>query len=761
MAQCEVGSDGAGAARRCAVDRCAAVGGGARQAVRRGAGPADARAGREPDRGGVARAVPHCSGLRRRHHRPSRHAHRAGYRVVGRAQPTGPGTPRLRRLPDVSGSMRKLLVANRGEIARRIFCTAREMGIATVAVHSSADASALFVHETNETVLLPGNTPGETYLRADLVVAAALRAGADAVHPGYGFLSENASFAQAVVDAGLTWVGPPPSAIEAMGSKLGAKQMMRDAGVPTLPWAESVEGADDVGYPLLVKASAGGGGRGMRIVRSAAELAEAVEGASREAGSAFGDATVFLERYLEAPRHIEIQVFADSHGNAVSLFERECSIQRRHQKIVEESPSSAVDDSLRMRMGAAAVAAARAVGYVGAGTVEFVLDEKSEFAFLEMNTRLQVEHPVTELVTGLDLVRLQLLVADGHPLPPEALTPTMSGHAIEVRLYAEDATRGFLPVTGRLSRFDIPALGGVRVDSGVESGSVVSPHYDPMLAKVIAYAPTRTESAALLAAALSRARIHGTTTNRDLLVAILREEEFLDGATDTAYLDRHDPAVLGAPPVSDGDRVVHAVAAAFALQASRRAAARVLGALPSGWRNNPSQRQQVSLRPSFGGEPVDVSYLFGRSGSVAVAVDGVDVDVVLHSASPEVVDLTVDGVRRRSDVAIDNDAVDVDSAGGWTAYVLEPRFAEPDAGHAAGSLVAPMPGSVVRVLVEDGAEVTVGQPLVVLEAMKMEHTVAAPATGRIAEVRVQPGQQVEAGTVLLVVAEEEAGTDAN
>src|SRR4051795_7269765 len=381
--------------------------------------------------------------------------------------------------------IQSLLVANRGEIARRVFRTARDMGITTVAVFSDPDADAPFVREADVAVRLPGASPAETYLRGDRVVEAALRAGADAVHPGYGFLSENAGFAQSVVDAGLAWVGPPPSAIEAMGSKLGAKEMMRAAGVPTLPWATDVSGAADVGFPLLVKASAGGGGRGMRIVRSAAELDDAVSAAAREAGSAFGDATVFLERYLEAPRHVEIQVFADSHGNVVSLFERECSIQRRHQKIVEESPSPAVDDSLRARMGEAAVAAARAVGYVGAGTVEFVLDDKGEFAFLEMNTRLQVEHPVTELVTGLDLVRLQLLVADGHPLPPEALAPAINGHAIEVRLYAEDATRGFLPATGTLRAFEIDAPWG-RVDCGFESGSVVSPHYDPMLAKVIA-----------------------------------------------------------------------------------------------------------------------------------------------------------------------------------------------------------------------------------------------------------------------------------
>jgi acetyl/propionyl-CoA carboxylase alpha subunit len=647
--------------------------------------------------------------------------------------------------------MRTLLVANRGEIARRVFRTARDMGIATVAVYSDADADAPFVHEADIAVRLPGTAPADTYLRADLIVDAARRAGADAVHPGYGFLSENAGFAQAVIDAGLTWVGPPPSAIEAMGSKLGAKQMMRAAGVPTLPWATDAAEAGDVGFPLLVKASAGGGGRGMRIVHSAAELDEAIAGAQREAGSAFGDATVFLERYLEAPRHVEIQVFADTHGNVVSLFERECSIQRRHQKIVEESPSPAVDDDLRARMGEAAVAAARAVGYVGAGTVEFVLDDKGEFAFLEMNTRLQVEHPVTELVTGLDLVRLQLLVADGHPLPSAALSPRMDGHAIEVRLYAEDATRGFLPVTGTLRSFDIPRPDGVRVDSGFESGDVVSPFYDPMLAKVIAHAPTRSEAAARLATALHRARIHGVTTNRDLLVRILGEDEFLAGRTDTAYLERHDPADLGAPLADDTGRHVHAVAAALALQAHNRATARVLGPPPSGWRNNPSQPQRIVLHDSHGA--LDVTYQFDRAGALEAAIGGEPLDVAVHYATADDVDATIDGVRRRCRVAVHGEHVDVDSICGSTNFRVEPRFPDPDAAHAAGSLVAPMPGAVVRVLVETGADVEAGQPLVVLEAMKMEHTVASPATGTVTEVRVQQGQQVDAGTVLVVVEE--------
>src|SRR4051794_3393225 len=650
--------------------------------------------------------------------------------------------------------IRSLLVANRGEIARRVFRTAREMGISTVAVYSDPDADALFVREADVAVRLPGASPGETYLRGDLVVEAALRAGADAVHPGYGFLSENAAFAQSVIDAGLTWVGPPPPAIEAMGSKLGAKEMMRAAGVPTLPWATDVSGAADVGFPLLVKASAGGGGRGMRIVRSAAELDEAVEGAAREAGSAFGDATVFLERYLEAPRHVEIQVFADTHDNVVSLFERECSIQRRHQKIVEESPSTAVDEDLRARMGDAAVAAARAVGYVGAGTVEFVLDEKGEFAFLEMNTRLQVEHPVTEMVTGLDLVRLQLLVAEGQPLPPAALSPSLQGHAIEVRLYAEDAENGFLPVTGTLRQFDLGS--SVRVDSGFAAGDVISTFYDPMLAKVIAHAPSRTEAAGRLATALRAARISGVTTNRDLLVRILQDEEFLAGDTDTAYLERNDPAVLGAPLLDESGARVHAVAAALAVQAANRRDAQVWQRLPSGWRNNPSQQQSLVLERRE--SSTTVTYAFGRDG-VDVRVDDVGRDVVVHTSTPDLVDLTVDGVRRRYAVACDGDLVDVSSALGSSTHRLVPRFSDPASVLAAGSLTAPMPGSVVRVLVAAGDTVAAGQTLVVLEAMEMEHAVHAPAAGVVSEIRVQPGQQVDAGSVLVVVDEETTDAD--
>ena len=654
----------------------------------------------------------------------------------------------------MTNQIRVLLVANRGEIARRIFRTAREMGITTVAVFSDADADAPFVREADAAVRLPGSAPAETYLRIDAIMQAATTAGADAVHPGYGFLSENAGFARAVVDAGLTWVGPPADAIEAMGSKLGAKQMMRDAGVPTLPWTESADDAASVGFPLLVKASAGGGGRGMRIVRAAGDLDDAVAGARREAGSAFGDDTVFLEKYVEAPRHVEIQVIADSHGTVMSLGERECSIQRRHQKIVEESPSPAVDEQLRQRMGEAAVAAAVAVGYVGAGTVEFVLDEKGEFAFLEMNTRLQVEHPVTELVTGLDLVRLQLLVAQGEPLPSEVLVPTMSGHAIEVRLYAEDARNGFLPSTGTLRRFDLDP--SVRIDSGFETGDVVSPYYDPMLAKVIAHAATRAEAALRLATALRNSRIHGVTTNRDLLVRILENEQFLRGETDTAFLERHEPAELGASLLDGPALDLHLAAVALGVQARNRAAATAWAHLPSGWRNNPSQPQSVAVETE--GQEFVVTYEMKRDG-LALAVDGRALEIQLHSATADLVDVTTGGVRRRVQLSIDGDIVDVDSPFGASTHTLVPRFADPAAAHHAGSLLAPMPGSVVRVLVGQGDHVVTGQPLVVLEAMKMEHTVASPADGAVSEVRVQPGQQVESGAVLVIVDEENTDAD--
>ena len=501
-----------------------------------------------------------------------------------------------------------VLIANRGEIACRIAATCRRLGIRTVAVFSDADVDALHVAACDGAVHLPGTAPGDTYLRADLLVDAARRAGADAVHPGYGFLAESAAFARTVIDAGLTWIGPPPAAIAAMGSKIEAKALMRAAGVPVLP-DSSVEGAEDiaaVGFPMLVKASAGGGGRGMRIVRAPGELDQARADAEREAAAAFGDGTVFCERYVERGRHVEIQVFADTAGNVVSLHERECSIQRRHQKIVEESPSPAVDETLRRRMADAAIAAARAVDYVGAGTVEFLLGPAGEFWFLEMNTRLQVEHPVTELVTGLDLVELQLTVAEGAPLPAEALAAPLVGHAIEVRLTAEDPAAGYRPATGTFSRFEVP--GAVRLDTGVGSGSTVSPYYDSMVAKVIAVGATREIAIRKLVDALGRARLHGPVTNRDQLLNILRHPAFQAGDLHTGFLDEHPCA----EPVI-GDLPLAAAAVALAEQAANRVDAVVLRDIPSGWRNNPAVDVAIDL--VHGEVPVHVAYRLGRAGA--------------------------------------------------------------------------------------------------------------------------------------------------
>ncbi|HUR15471.1 MAG TPA: biotin carboxylase N-terminal domain-containing protein [Mycobacteriales bacterium] len=616
----------------------------------------------------------------------------------------------------------RLLVANRGEIARRVFRTCRDLGIGTVAVFSDADADLPFVREADVAVHLPGSAPSETYLRGDLVIAAALATGADAVHPGYGFLSESAAFAQAVLDAGLTWVGPPPAAIEAMGSKLRAKELMTAAGVPCLPtWTAP---AEVTGFPVLVKASAGGGGRGMRIVRSVDELEEAFAGASREALSAFGDGTVFLETYVERPRHVEVQVMGDRHGEVVALYERDCSVQRRHQKVLEEAPSPAVTPELREALASAAVAAARAVGYESAGTVEFVLAPDGRFFFLEMNTRLQVEHPVTELVTGLDLVALQVAVARGEHLPA---VPGLQGHAIEARLYAEDGA--YVPQAGTLTAFDVPS--GVRVDAGVEAGSVIGVHYDAMIAKVIAHGATREEASARLADALDRARVHGLVTNRDLLVGVLRSPAWLANDVDTGFLDRFTAPVVGTPRE-------HVVAAALCAAASRT------GVFPTGWRNLRSQPQTAS----YAGVRVD--YAHGRSG-LEVAVDGEPLEVRVWGCGPSYADLTVGGVRRRYDVAL-GDVTHVDSSLGHSALVEDERFPVPGSALAAGSLVAPMPGTVIRVAVEVGDEVKAGDVLLVLEAMKMEHGIKADSDGTVGEVLVTSGQQVDAGAVLAVVA---------
>jgi propionyl-CoA carboxylase alpha chain len=637
----------------------------------------------------------------------------------------------------------RLLVANRGEIASRVFRTCRRLGIETVAVHSEADAHLPFVREADAAVLLPGNAPAETYLRIDLILEAARRTGADAIHPGYGFLSENAEFAHAVIDAELTWVGPDPKSIEQMGSKIEAKRLMRAAGVPVLD-SIAVEDAAEAHLPLLVKASAGGGGRGMRVVRSLADLAGEVEKAEAEAASAFGDGTVFVEPYVERGRHVEVQVWGDAEGTISVLGERDCSIQRRHQKVVEEAPAPRLPRATRTALHEAAGAAAEVIGYRGAGTVEFLYDEqRDEFFFLEMNTRLQVEHPVTELVTGLDLVELQVKAAEGGP---QQVQVDPVGHAIEVRLYAEDPAAGFQPQSGLLTRFEIPELDGIRVDAGFESGSEVSTHYDAMLAKVIAHAPTREQAARRLAGALSTAKIHGVVTNRDLLVRILRDPSFVAGEVSTAFLER--PLPVGPSEAARGVSEA-AVAAAIALAERARGARTVQRGIPVAWRNVVSQPQRTEFEVPTSSTTETVEWLGTRDGYV---VDG-------HSvvrASSTSVTLDTDGVRTSYDVAVNGDAVDVDSPHGHVALRKLPRFVDPADAVASGSLLAPMPGTVVKVLVEQGAEVAAGDAVLVLEAMKMQHTVSAPHAGTVAEITIQPGTQVAAGEVLAVVEGEDA-----
>jgi acyl-CoA carboxylase subunit alpha len=647
-----------------------------------------------------------------------------------------------------------VLVANRGEIARRVFRTCRDLGLATVAVYSDSDADAPYVTEADAAVRLPGDAPADTYLRADLLVEAAHRAGADAIHPGYGFLSENAAFARAVIDAGLVWIGPPADAIDAMGSKIEAKRLMAAAGVPVLDDLDpgAVTEAD---LPVLVKASAGGGGRGMRIVHELAELPGELELARAEAAAAFGDATVFCEPYLASGRHIEVQVLADAHGTVWAVGERECSIQRRHQKVVEEAPSPLVEriDGMREQLFDAARAATKAIAYTGAGTVEFLADDDGRFFFLEMNTRLQVEHPVTECTTGLDLVALQLHVADGGRLEPEP--PAARGHAIEVRLYAEDPGADWSPQSGRLHRFAVPGVenqfalprtsAGIRLDSGVRDGSLVTIHYDAMLAKVISWAPTRTQAARALAGALQRAAIHGPATNRDLLVQVLRHPAFLAGETDTAFFDRHGLATLAAPLVDAEAEALAALAAALAGDAAARAQAAVLSAVASGWRNVVSEPQRTEFDGPAGRH--SIAYRWGRDGLVAAEFPG----VALLSAQPAEVVLDDGGVRRAFRVARYGRDVYVDSASGSVRFGAVERFPDPADDVRPGSLLAPMPGTVGRIAAEVGDVVTAGQPILWLEAMKMQHQISAPTAGVITALPVQAGQQVDVGVVLVVV----------
>lgn len=615
-----------------------------------------------------------------------------------------------------------VLVANRGEIACRVFRTCAELGIRTVAVYSDADEDALHARVADAAVRLPGASPAETYLRGDLIVKAALAAGADAVHPGYGFLSENADFARAVADAGLTWIGPPPEAIEAMASKTRAKELM---GIEPLKTGDLTAGD----LPVLVKAAAGGGGRGMRVVRELADLDEQLDAAGAEALSAFGDGEVFVEPYIEGGRHVEVQIMSDAHGTVWALGTRDCSLQRRHQKVIEEAPAPGLTPELEASLRETAVRAARATDYRGAGTVEFLV-AGGKAQFLEMNTRLQVEHPVTEAVFGVDLVALQLRVAEGEPLDEEP--PAVRGHAVEARLYAEDPAAGWAPQTGTLHRLSVPEA--VRLDTGFTDGDPIGVHYDAMLAKVVAHAPTRAGALRKLAGALERAVVHGPVTNRELLVRSLRHDEFIAGGADTGFYDRH-LAALTAP--SPDPYAPLAAALADAHGRSRF----------GGWRNVASQPQVKHYRTEPDGAEHEVRYRHTRDG---LAADGVRV----VRATPALVALEVDGVVRKFDVAAHGERVYVNGA----ALTVLPRLPEPVARQEPGSLLAPMPGTVVRLAegLAEGVTVAAGQPLIWLEAMKMEHRITAPASGTLTALHAAPGRQVEVGALLAVVQEDQS-----
>ncbi len=648
----------------------------------------------------------------------------------------------------------RLLIANRGEIACRIIRTAREMGISTVAIYANADAEAPFVKQADTAIALNGDSPSETYLVVEKVLEACRRTGADAVHPGYGFLSENAAFARAVEAEGMVWVGPSPDAIETMGDKLSAKRLMQQAEVPTLP-AEALEtGADlaataeRVGYPLLIKAAAGGGGRGMRVVERAADLDGAVQGARREAGSAFGNDTIFMERWLPACRHVEIQILGDRHGNLVHCFERECSIQRRHQKVIEEAPSPAVSEGLRARMGAAAVAAGRTIGYTSAGTVEFLVDG-DDFWFLEVNTRLQVEHPVTEAITGLDLVREQLRVAEGAALGFGQDDLSITGHAIEVRLYAEDAARNFLPAPGTVEFWAPSTAATARFDTGIESGFEIGTAFDPMLAKVIVHADTRREAALRLARVMETTRIQGLTTNRDFLVSTLRTPEFLAGDTTTDFIERVGPSPVRT--VSELERHQAMIAVVLEAQARRRASARVLTTIPSGWRN--SHMPPQSVRFAGDDEPVEVSYTANRKGSFTVCIGTSRFDVQPRRMGEGVVEADVDGQRISVQLDERGSRWYLHTRSGDLTLDVLPRFSLPGADEFKGGLNAPMPGKVLATHVEVGSTVEKGELMLILEAMKMEHRITAPVSGTVTAVHAAVGDQVANGQLLILLEE--------
>ena len=654
-----------------------------------------------------------------------------------------------------------ILIANRGEIACRIMRTLRQMGLRSVAVYSQADAGAPHVALADKAVQIGPGPVTDSYLDGAKLIRAAQDGGAQAIHPGYGFLSENADFARAVEAAGLIFIGPAPEAIAAMGNKAGAKRLIAEAGVPCLPGYEGqdqsdtvlIEAAQQVGFPLMVKAAAGGGGRGMRLVQTAEALPEALTRARSEAENAFGSGELILERAILRPRHVEIQVFADSHGNCLHFGERDCSVQRRHQKVVEEAPSPAVNPELRAAMGAAAVQAARAVDYCGAGTVEFLLDDSGDFYFLEMNTRLQVEHPVTELITGLDLVALQIATARGEPLPLTQEEVRLSGHAIELRLYAEDPARDYLPATGPVTLWQ-PATGaGIRIDAGIETGMEVSPFYDPMLAKIVAHGTTRTDALARLSRAVEETVLLGTVTNSEFLADVLRQPAFVQGEATTAFLDDSYPQGFPAPGASATDIALTAVTF---MERDRAAALARAGHIPAdqlGWSSAPLLLRDLGLE--IGGQDIACRIAATPDGWLVRTGDS-ETYISVENLYENTLHARIDGTRIEVTHAGTTDLLHL--AHGprrLTARRLRPGRDDASA-EASGLVAAPMPGQVLSVAVTPGARVAKGDTLAVLEAMKMQHQIAATTAGTVTAVHVAPGAQLTGGAAMIEIEPEEA-----
>ena len=637
-------------------------------------------------------------------------------------------------------TIKKLLIANRGEIASRIIKSAHQMGISTVAIYTDPDANSPYVREAKEAFKLDSS-----YLDAKTIIEIATTANVDAIHPGYGFLSENSNFANLVSKSNIKWVGPSANAIKKMGDKLTAKKLSEKANVPTLPMTSDPKEAKKIGYPLLIKAAAGGGGKGMRIVKSQKDLKESIASAQREAEGGFGDKRVFIERYIAKSRHIEIQILGDSYGNIVHLGERECSIQRRHQKVVEESPSPVVDEELRNKMGAAAIKIASLLKYESAGTVEFLFDEKTkEFWFLEVNTRLQVEHPVTEEVTGIDLVREQLKIANGEPLDFSQEDIDWFGSSIEVRLYSEDPGNNFLPVTGKLIAFEPTEDPLVRWDTGVETGSEITPNFDPMLAKIISYGETRVEAANKLALALENSHFGGLKTNRDYLISILRSDEFLKGDTTTDFLEK--AKIKDEIKLNEEEIYFLAIAASMWIQGKNRYESEVLSNLSSGWNNARLPMQEIKLQ--FDDKPLTVKYKNNREEIFTTDKNN---SVKINSWDKNFIDVEIDNTRIRSKVTFDNELLLIQSKSGDVLFKILPKFETVKKVSIEGGLNAPMPGKVVEIKIKKGAKIKKGDTLIILEAMKMEHKVLAPSDGKVKEILIHKDEQVENGATLVVL----------